>query len=262
MAILLPDGLSAPGPESIYDQHSSTYPVGGSFDYEFGKAEGDAPEMLTTTINYVVASQYDGDEDTNANSTDAGGDLLMLSLPHHQATFTNPKLVALTVDTLLGTMVGVAGSTWRMNTPAVPSSYSSFLPPRPVDPSRVDALKMQLLKDIQSSSTAGEPDPYGFGKSLSKLGRMALIAEEVGLDAALIHDLVSKMKDFVAPWLDGTNPDVLLYDQTYGGVVSNNGVKDPAQDFGQGYYNDHHFQSGCEQAGRIRWVTRCASFVC
>lgn len=243
MAIISPPSLSAPSPEEIYDQYSSTYPTGGSFDYDFGKAEGtEDEEMLTTKITYTTASQYDND-DTNSTDADAGSDLLMLSLPHHQATFVNPQIVPLTIDTLLGEMIAVSGSTWTMRTASVPSSYTSFRTPRSVAPSRVEALKVQLLKDIQSAAQAGEPDPYGFGKSLSKLGRMALMGEEIGLDASLIHDLVSKMKTFVQPWLDGSNPDALLYDQTYGGVVSTNGVKDPAQDFGQGYYNDHHFQS-------------------
>ena len=250
MVIIAPQSQSSPNdhaPESIYDQYSSTYPTGGKFDYEFGKAQEDGEEMLTTTITYATASKYDSDV-TNSTDSNAGSDLLMLSLPHHQATFVNPQLVPLTIDTLLGDMIGVSGATWTMQTSSVPSSYASFRAPRTVSPSRLTALKVQLEKDVQSAAEAGEPDPYGFGKSLAKLGRMALMGEEIGLDPSLVHDLVTKMKSFVQPWLTGSNPDALVYDQTYGGVVSTNGIKDPAQDFGQGYYNDHHFQFVCSQA--------------
>jgi endo-1,3(4)-beta-glucanase len=245
MAFIPASSLNAPGPEQIYDQHAETYPTGGSFEYTFSDSAAstaDEGAMLSTTINFVTASR-DGAESNSTNPAES--DLLMLSLPHHQASFIAPRYAdQLTLDTLVGDMVGVLGQSWSMATQAVPSSYASFRTPREVDPEKVDAIKMQVLKDIQSSSTAGEPDPYGFGKSLSKLGRMALIAEELNIDSDLIQDLLAKMKDFVAPWLDSSNPDQLFYDTLYGGIVSNNGVKDPAQDFGQGYYNDHHFHYG------------------
>lgn len=35
-----------------------------------------------------------------------------------------------------------------------------------------------------------------------------------------------------------------MYDATYGGLVSRVGLGDPAADFGNGRYNDHHFQVG------------------
>ena len=74
----------------------------------------------------------------------------------------------------------------------------------------------------------------GFGKSISKLGRLALIGAEVGMDATYTSELVSMMKEYLAPWLEGSNPNALRYDQTYGGVVSTNGIKDQGADFGQG----------------------------
>lgn len=74
----------------------------------------------------------------------------------------------------------------------------------------------------------------GFGKSISKLGRLALIGSEVGMDTAYVGSLVGMMKEYLAPWLQGTNPNALRYDKTYGGVVSTNGIKDQGADFGQG----------------------------
>ncbi len=52
------------------------------------------------------------------------------------------------------------------------------------------------------------------------------------------------MKGYLAPWLEGRNPDALLYDTTYGGIVSTDGIKNEGADFGQAYYNDHHFHYG------------------
>jgi endo-1,3(4)-beta-glucanase len=179
-------------------------------------------------------------DDINADS-----DLLMFSMPHQQSTFMNPQYEnKLKVDTLVGDMIGVIGTKWLMKTPAVPTSYASFRAPRPIDQGRMETLKLQLLKDIESSAIASEPDPYGFGKSIAKIGRMVLMADEIGMDKKLIDELLAKMKTLLKPWLESTNNNALLYDSLYGGIVSKNGVKDPAEDFGQGYYNDHHFHYG------------------
>lgn len=38
--------------------------------------------------------------------------------------------------------------------------------------------------------------------------------------------------------------DVLLYDRTYGGLVTSFGLGDSSADFGLGWYSDHHFHYG------------------
>lgn len=44
----------------------------------------------------------------------------------------------------------------------------------------------------------------------------------------------------------GKNSDPLRYDDSYGGVVSTNGVNDPYADFGNGWYNDHVSFASCK----------------
>ena len=46
------------------------------------------------------------------------------------------------------------------------------------------------------------------------------------------------------PWLQGSNKNPLLYDTTWGGLVIQNGLSNPYVNFGNTYYNDHHFQYG------------------
>jgi len=46
------------------------------------------------------------------------------------------------------------------------------------------------------------------------------------------------------PWFTGNTSDYLCYDQSWGGIVSSKGLNDSAADFGNGYYNDHHFHYG------------------
>jgi len=78
---------------------------------------------------------------------------------------------------------------------------------------------------------------------MAKLARLSLIAEEMG-EEGLAQQFRDKLQPVLEGWLDGTNPDTLLYDTTWGGLVSTNGVSDPNADFGMGYYQDHHFHFG------------------
>ena len=225
----------------LFDRYAATYPTAGEFDYSF-EGPANEGESITTSIVFETSSaglMYSAAADDDVISQP---DLLTMSLPHHQATFVNPQYENdVRVDTLVGDMVGVVGRKWLMKTPAVPKGYMSFRAPRPVDPNRLEAIKVQLIEDINSAAQASEPDPYGFGKSIAKIGRLLLMADELGIKQELIQDLLKKMKTFLSPWLESKNKDTLLYDTVYGGIVSQNGINDPADDFGQGYYNDHHF---------------------
>jgi endo-1,3(4)-beta-glucanase len=72
---------------------------------------------------------------------------------------------------------------------------------------------------------------------LSRFGRLALIAEELG-EMDVKSQLLTKMKDLIKPWLTRTNGNVLLYDSTWGGIISKNGREDAGADYGMGWYND------------------------
>lgn len=55
---------------------------------------------------------------------------------------------------------------------------------------------------------------------------------------------LQEMQTGIMPWLMGNNPDHLLYDLTYGGVVPQRGLLDVQADYGSGLYSDHHFHYG------------------
>ena len=46
------------------------------------------------------------------------------------------------------------------------------------------------------------------------------------------------------PWIEGTNKDKIVFDKTYGGLVTSEGLEDKNADFGNGWYNDHHYYYG------------------
>jgi len=75
------------------------------------------------------------------------------------------------------------------------------------------------------------------------MARVALIAESLDQNATSSY-VAGRLIDSINPWLVGTNWDPLQYDVTWGGTCTQQGMLYEAADFGQGWYNDHHFHFG------------------
>ena len=205
------------GSTADLDAHSSAIVTGGTVE---AVSSGDS---ATITFNWEV---------------EGSGDALIMALPHHMDVLNNPSTVSLSYTTVKGDMTGVIGNQWSLSEDL---TTIEFRTPRDPDSDRVDQIIAALNEDL--SFEAQTLDPYFGGKELAVLARLAVIADHVG-ETALRDQYVQKTKDTLEMWLDATNTDPLLYDQTWGGIVATNGLSDPNADFGQGYYNDHHFHYG------------------
>lgn len=74
------------------------------------------------------------------------------------------------------------------------------------------------------------------------MARLALVADELN-DEVSAKILRENIKKVIGPWLNSTNSDNLLYDSTWGGICSKNGLQSPDNDFGQGWVEFlHNFQ--------------------
>jgi len=135
--------------------------------------------------------------------------------------------------------VGVTGDVWNFNEPLTAISWGA---PRTVPTDKIEDIKAALQQDIPNVACCSD-DPYFGGKQMAVLARLALIADEVGEDG-LAQQARDRVKPILQGWLGGTNGNTLLYDQTWGGVVSQCGLYDQGCDFGNGMYNDHHFHYG------------------
>ncbi|KAJ1903195.1 hypothetical protein LPJ71_005273 [Coemansia sp. S17] len=171
--------------------------------------------------------------------------LLMFALPHHQQSLTD----ACWVDdvgkywTSMGHVRAVLGSQWQWTETIEPLGFSGQSELSEEDKAVLRELVQADASTLPEDCGVLPPDPYFFGKAVARAMRIALIADEVG-DTASCNLAVERAKSWLVPWLDGTNPDYLLYDDEWKGVVSSRGLTDPAADFGQGRYNDHHFHYG------------------
>lgn len=213
---LVPDGM-----EDLLDQHSGAVPIGG--DVSATSEDQDA----TMTFKWKV---------------EGSGDLLAMALPHHLdvlAGATFAKHSGTGFRTLKGTMHAVIGATWEMHEPLLPLLWTA---PRPIASDKVDALRVALRMDMDKPLEA--TDPYGGGKELGALGRLVLIAEELG-ESEIAGKIRKRLAGALEAWLSTeSRPDNLLYEPTYGGVVSSNSLVNSMADFGNAYYNDHHFCYG------------------
>lgn len=99
----------------------------------------------------------------------------------------------------------------------------------------------QLRSELNSGDSHYPTDPYWGGKAMSRTARLVLIADELNeTDAS--RRLRARLAEALEPWLNGTNPDPLLHDTLWGGVVFASGVANSGAGYGAGYYNDQHFQ--------------------
>jgi len=199
------------------DAHRGPYPKGG---------------------DVIVAVQDDTARVDFAWEKEGDGTLLMMALPHHVDSLSSPDFAEIKYPTLRGEMVGVVGSSWTLQESLPTITWSA---PRPVAADKVDTVKAALAADASEVPVA--KDPYFFGKQIAKLGRLALIADELG-EAATAAALREQMRNSLNPWLDGQNENPLKYDSVWGGICSASGLASSGADFGNGWYNDHHFHYG------------------
>ena len=202
---------------SDLDEQSARIPIGGSISAE---------------VEFDVATM------TFTWDTVGDGDLMMMALPHHMDTLTNPTFPH-SVKALKGNMAAVFGEKWIFEEPLTTLTWNS---PNGVPENDVEDIKAALAEDIANTPCCSD-DPYFGGKQMAVYARLALIAEELGED-----DLAAQARDKVRPfaegWLAGTNGNNLVYDQAWGGIISTNGYNDQQADFGNGMYNDHHYHYG------------------
>jgi endo-1,3(4)-beta-glucanase len=135
----------------------------------------------------------------------------------------------------------------------------------------MDAMKEALQKDLlwrlPQNYLAGAGDTYFSGKLLARLARILIIADEMGLShTSDFNNAVVHLREATEIWLNGSAQSVFLYDQSWRGVImcgcnyawdeekklgycANKfpdcpALSDMGQNFGAGFYNDHHYHFG------------------
>lgn len=211
--------LRRPADATILDAHAGAIPRSGRIEATVS--------CDVATLRFVYTST-------------GTGPMLLNALPHHIGRLAMPALVDLEYPTLTGLLRGVTGNTWTMTIPLTTIDWTA---PRKLEPTYEAAVKTALAADVASLPSGVPSDAYFGGKALSRLARLALIADEVN-DPAAAATVRARLGPLVGAWLDGTNGNPLQFDTTWGGIVTRDSLAMPNAEFGAGHYNDHHFHWG------------------
>jgi len=194
--------------------------------------------------------------------TMGSGELLTMARPHHMDHLAKPQVVDAAFSTIRGQMTGVVGTLWQLQYALSPVMRAA---PTAVDPTHMADILSALNAD--KGFQPGASDSYDFGKSVGKGAELLLIAEALGQTAAA-NQLRTSIENVLGPWIMGKGVDTLVYDTTWGGIVTGDGITNSANDYGNGVYNDHHFHygyliyaAGAVAKGDPAWATQYKDYV-
>ncbi|KAF2432715.1 endo-1,3-beta-glucanase [Tothia fuscella] len=230
---------AGPAGEEDYDEAAGAYPIGASV---VGSVKG---ALGSYKIKWKKAGQ----------KTQS---LLMFALPHHVESMV-PDMDNLATNIQLTT------TTKGMAKAYLTGSFKFIEPALPVDigfdpwtPARGTikyvsetaatfinvAASVELAQDIDEQSNLNSM--YYSGKALSKFALIVYAANSFGDNSTLAASGLKRLQSAFAIFVNNQQIYPLAYDTVWKGVVSSAtySTNDPNQDFGNSFYNDHHFHYG------------------
>ncbi|KAF2195462.1 glycoside hydrolase family 81 protein [Zopfia rhizophila CBS 207.26] len=231
--------------EQAYDASAGSYAVNATLT---GSVDGDSG-------SYTLAWNKEG----ILNQT-----LLMFALPHHVESFDEATAGALTdielVTTTKGYAKAVAADKFTMVEKDLPTSigFAPWIPAgggggggsenNTLDSVTIAAVNsagaIELAQDIIAQTRLDSM--YYSGKGLAKFAGICYTLQTMAKNSQLAAAGLIKLKDAFNVFVNNTQPLPLVYDSKWKGVVSSGTYKngDSGLDFGNAYYNDHHFHYG------------------
>ncbi|KIW39476.1 uncharacterized protein PV06_08087 [Exophiala oligosperma] len=231
------------GLDFIYDDAAGTWPTAGHIGGHAQDAK--AQYSLSWTKGGPFAQ----------NST-----LVMFALPHHLQSFaaTSPKTVTnLTLaTTTVGTATAVIADYWVLEEDELPTSLG-FAPWRPAGSSEsttslsaaaVAAIQQVAVTEASQNMSAQTNlnSMYYSGKALSKFATLVYTMHDLADQADLAKTALLELESCFEVFSNNQQQFPLLYDTDWRGIVSSASyvTGDDGVDFGNSYYNDHHFHYG------------------
>ena len=234
----LPGGATA-AMESTYDQSAGAYPTAANIT---GAVNGNAGSYTLTWTKGGISTRP----------------LLMFALPHHVESFSSATAASVTnlqlVTTTKGTGTAVRGNTWTLNEPSMPVSMG-FAPWSPtqgsiksVSQAAKDAINAaglaELSQNISAQTNTGTT--YYDGKALAKFAAIVYALHDIGGNTTLALTGLELLEEAFGLHVKNQMTWPLVFDSAWGGIVQSQTYVDgnSGDDFGNTYYNDHHFHYG------------------
>ncbi|KAJ1899953.1 hypothetical protein LPJ66_001782 [Kickxella alabastrina] len=231
---------------NVLQKYAGNYPIEASITYAKVENKQNVGRSSDVVFFYKPNTGNGGDTSRvfDAGEVSAAVTLLSLVLPHHVDLLPKEALLSPGLSgyrSAKGPLTAVVGNIISYSQPLQTVSFDGA---QKISPSDKAEIQHQLLRDLAINTNITAPDPYFFGKGIAKIARLYQIAQEIG-DSTSAYTLSTKLVAHMTPWLiTKNNDDPLVYDSSWGGIVSTKGLADPGADFGQGRYNDHHFHYG------------------
>lgn len=216
---------------------------------------------------YLTTMQLSGTSDSSTadyqfnyetEGKSASGSPLIFALPHHISLMTEETLALSTgiqlASTTKGTMTAFLTTTFKFS--ATLNQEVNWLPwsqQLGSDSLQYTTAQLQLLAEVANEEiqvniqdTISSLNTYYIGKYLAKYALVLLTLSDVIQDETVTLETLENMKDAFDLLLENSQLYPLMYDTTYGGVVSTGDLDSygTSYDFGNTFYNDHHFHYG------------------
>jgi endo-1,3(4)-beta-glucanase len=184
--------------------------------------------------------------------------LLMFALPHHIQSLNSELRGAVTNLQLRTTTKGMATAIWADRLSFTEPNLPTFMSFGPGSPSMSSTTRLRYPPEVLALIAAvaerdlrrvmTEPIPqdslYYAGKSLARFATIVWVCKDVLTNDTLAFASLDKLKTEMARWIANKQLHPIYYDDDWKGAVSNAGFTDPNADFGNTYYNNHHFHFG------------------
>jgi endoglucanase Acf2 len=231
--------------------HAGAYPTGGQVSWEFhpplssatGTTSSDqkspsSGRLATVTFKYATQTMLDTSHIP----------LLMLALPHHADVLSASVMLQsnkfdLVFHSIKGPLTPVVGSTWSYTEPLLDIGIDG--PFQEIDPRIRRQLLEQIDDDLGQLLPTSADNIYGFGKQIARLAQLTHIAKKLhkdgdqnnGFQTGIPEKGTALLSNYLEMFLSSQVTDKLVFDSNLGGLVSNNGLLDTGEDFGNGRYN-------------------------
>ncbi|KAI4606230.1 hypothetical protein J4E80_010207 [Alternaria sp. BMP 0032] len=229
--------------EGIFDNSAGVYPVNGTISGNVNGAFG----------SYTISWAKGGATERP---------LLMYALPHHVESFDQQTAAALKDITLVTTTKGFARAIvsdkmtmvendlpdsigfapWAKNPSAAGGSENINLNAQAlalINQAGIAELSQNMIPQTSLNSM------YYSGKGLAKFAAIIYTMNTMTGNSQYASAGLGRLKDAFNVFVNNTQPEPLVYDQVWKGVVSRASYSgDLGLDFGNTLYNDHHFHYG------------------
>jgi endo-1,3(4)-beta-glucanase len=184
--------------------------------------------------------------------------LLMFILPHHMQSLGADLKPQVTKLQLRTTTKGMATAIWADRLTFVEPSLPTTIGFAPWTPTlgatkvrypqgTLDLIAVTAEQDLRRAMAEQTPPDsmYYAGKTVAKFATLLWVMKEVlSTPSPQYAAGLAKLQEEMATYVENRQRYPLFYDDAWKGIVSNAGFNDPGADFGNTYYNDHHFHFG------------------